>query len=66
MQDEHIAFVKVQARKVRDVKGKRVPSSYMVTIPKEAVDALEIRNRNKEEKVRVLLYEESRRLVYQF
>ena len=64
MEEKLIGLVRVQARKVRKVKGKREPSSYMLTIPKEAVDILNVKNRK--DKVRVLLDEEKKQLAYQF
>jgi len=64
MQEKLIELVTVQARKVRKVKGKREPSSYMLTIPKETVEKLGVRDRK--ERVQVILDEERKRLIYQF
>jgi len=64
MQEKLIGLVTVQARKVRKIKGRKEPSSYMLTIPKETIDVLKVKNRK--DKVQVLLDEEKKRLVYQF
>ena len=64
MTEKQVDLVKVQARKVRNVKGRMEPSSYMLTIPKDTIDVLKVKNRK--DKVPVLLDEEKKRLVYQF
>jgi len=53
MVEEEVAFVKVQPRKA---------GSFMVTIPVEAVRRLEIK---REDRLKVLVDKEKRRIIYQ-
>jgi hypothetical protein len=64
MSEKLIALLKVQPRKVRAKSGRKEPSSYMMTIPKDAVEVLEVRVRRQ--KVKVFLEEEKKRLIYDF
>ena len=53
MVEEEVAFVKVQPRKA---------GSFMVTIPVEAVRMLELKG---EDRLKVLVDKEKRRIIYQ-
>jgi len=54
MPEQEIAFVKVQPRKA---------GNFMVTVPLEAAVALKLRDN---ERVKVLIDKEKRRVIYQF
>lgn len=64
MPERLVGLFRIQARKVQKVNGRKEPSSYMITIPKEVIDVLNVKNRK--ERVQVMLDEEKKRLVYQF